>query len=214
MPEALSLLSPQAPAGTPPAGEAPAGTPAGTPPAGEAPAGGTPPAGETPEQVAAAAAAQKAIDDAKNAPAEYTFKMPDGVAMDKDAVAEFSAIAKELKLPQDQAQRVAEVGAKMVQRQQAQQAALVASWVEQTVADKDIGGDKLPENMTIARKAVMAYGSPELNDALEQSGFKNHPAFVKAFYKIGLTLKEDVPPPGGNASVDADPAKKLFPNLN
>lgn len=206
MPEEQSLLTP--PAGeTPPAG--------GTPPAGETPpAGGTPPAGETPEQKAAAAAAQKAIDDAKAVPESYTFTMPDGIEMDKDAVAEFSAIAKELKLPQDQAQRVAEVGAKMVQRQKAQQAALVASWVEATVADKDIGGDKLPENMTIARKAVAAYGSPELNDALEQSGFKNHPAFVKAFYKIGLTLKEDVPPPGGNASVDVDPAKKLFPNLN
>lgn len=208
MPEALSLLSPEAPAGTPPAGEAPAGTPL----AGEAPAG-TPLAGETPEQIAAAAA-QKAIDDAaKTAPETYTFKMPDGIEMDKDAVAEFSAIAKELKLPQDQAQRVAEVGAKMVQRQQAQQAALVASWVEASIADKDIGGDKLPENMAIARKAVATYGSPELNDALEQSGFKNHPAFVKAFYKIGLTLKQDAIVPGGNATVDADPAKKLFPNL-
>lgn len=213
MPEALSLLSP-APAGTPPAGEPPAGAPAGTPPAGEAPAGGTPPAGETPEQIAAAAA-QKAIDDAAKAvPAEYTFKMPEGVAMDKDAVAEFSAIAKELKLPQDQAQRVAEVGAKMVQRQQAQQAALVASWVEASIADKDIGGDKLPENMAIARKAVATYGSPELNDALEQSGFKNHPAFVKAFYKIGLTLKQDAIVPGGNATVEVSAAKKLFPNLN
>jgi len=212
MPEALSLLSPQAPAGTPPAGEAPAGTPAGTPPAGEAPTGGTPPAGETPEQVAAAA--QKAIDDAKAVPVEYTFKMPEGVAMDKDAVAEFSAIAKELKLPQDQAQRVAEVGAKMVQRQQAQQAALVASWVEASIADKDIGGDKLPENMAIARKAVATYGSPELNDALEQSGFKNHPAFVKAFYKIGLTLKQDAIVPGGNATVEVSAAKKLFPNLS
>ena len=209
MPEALSLLSPEAPAGTPPAGEAPAGTPL----AGEAPAG-TPLAGETPEQIAAAAA-QKAIDDAaKTAPETYTFKMPEGVAMDKDAVAEFSAIAKELKLPQDQAQRVAEVGAKMVQRQQAQQAALVASWVEASIADKDIGGDKLPENMAIARKAVATYGSPELNDALEQSGFKNHPAFVKAFYKIGLTLKQDAIVPGGNATVEVSAAKKLFPNLN
>lgn len=149
-------------------------------------------------------------------PEAYDFKMPEGVELDKAAADEFGTIAKEMGLTQEQAQKVADVGAKMAQRQAEQHAQLVESWVTQVKTDKEIGGDKLDENLGVARKAMDAFGSPELKDLLNSSGLGNHPAVIKAFFKAGKAISEDgfvkgAPPAGVNSN---DPAKKLFPSMN
>lgn len=147
-------------------------------------------------------------------PEKYEFSMPEGVELDAAAADEFTSIAKDLKLSQADAQKVADVGAKMAQRQAEKHQATVQSWVEAVKSDKDIGGDKLNENMAVARKAIETYGSPELKDVLNATGLGNHPAFVKAFYAIGKTLQSDTIVRGGTTTGDVDPAKKLFPNMN
>lgn len=147
-------------------------------------------------------------------PESYEFAMPDGVALDKAAADEFSAIAKELKLDQATAQKVADVGAKMAQRQAEAHANLVASWVDQVKTDKDIGGDKLNENMAVARKALDTFGTPELRDVLNSTGLGNHPAVIKAFYNAGKAISEDGFVKGSPAGNNTDPAKRLFPNMN
>lgn len=148
------------------------------------------------------------------APESYEFAMPEGVAVDKTAAEEFSAIAKELKLSAADAQKVADVGAKMAQRQAEAHTKLVESWVEQVKTDKDIGGDKLPENLAIARKAIEAFGTPELKDVLNATGFGNHPAVIKAFYNAGKAISQDGFVTGTAKGADTDPAKRMFPNMN
>ena len=147
-------------------------------------------------------------------PESYEFTMPEGVAVDKTAAEEFTAIAKELKLDQASAQKVADIGAKMAQRQAEAHATLVESWVEQTKADKDIGGDKLQENLAVARKAIDAFGTPELKDVLNATGFGNHPAVIKAFYKAGMAISGDRFVSGSPKGPETDMAKKMFPNMN
>lgn len=146
-------------------------------------------------------------------PESYEFKMPDGVALDQAAATEFTAIAKELKLDQATAQKVADVGAKMAQRQAEAHATLVESWVEQVKTDKDIGGDKLNENLAVARKALETFGTPELRDVLNSTGLGNHPAVIKAFYKAGMAVSEDRMVTGTPKGGENDPAKKLFPTM-
>jgi hypothetical protein len=90
----------------------------------------------------------------------------------------------------------------------------VETWVEQVKADKDIGGDKLDENLGIARKALDHFGTPELKDVLNASGLGNHPAVIKAFVKAGKAISEDTFVTGAAKGSDTDPAKKLFPNMN
>lgn len=159
---------------------------------------------------------QGANKDDKGAavPEKYEFQMPEGVEVDSVAADEFSAIAKELKLSQADAQKVADVGAKMAQRQREQHMQTVQKWVEDVKADKDIGGDKLNENLAVARKAMDTHGTPELKDILNATGLGNHPAFVKFFYNVGKTTSSDTIVRGGNTAPTADPAKKLFPNMN
>lgn len=148
-------------------------------------------------------------------PESYDLKMPEGVELDKAAADEFTAIAKELKLDQATAQKLADVAAKQAQRQAEGHAKLVESWVEQVKTDKDIGGDKLNENLAVARKALESFGTPELKDVLNSTGFGNHPEVIRAFYKIGKAISEDRFVAGSPKSGAAnDPAKKLFPNMN
>lgn len=161
------------------------------------------------------APADNAAPDTKApVPESYEFTMPEGVALDKTAADEFTAIAKELKLDQASAQKVADVGAKMAQRQAEAHAQLVESWVESVKTDKEIGGDKLAENLAIARKAIDTFGTPELKDVLNATGFGNHPAVIKAFYKAGMAISSDRFVSGSPKGPENDMAKKMFPNMN
>jgi hypothetical protein len=147
-------------------------------------------------------------------PESYEFQMPDGVQLDKAAADEFTAIAKELKLDQAAAQKVADVGAKMAQRQAEAHAKLVETWTEQVKTDKEFGGDKLEENLGIARKALEVFGTPELRDVLNSTGLGNHPEVIRAFYKAGKAVSEDKFVKGAPAGAETDIAKRMFPTMN
>lgn len=147
-------------------------------------------------------------------PESYDLKMPEGVQLDSAAAEEFTTIAKELKLDQAAAQKLADVGAKMAQRQAEAHAQLVDSWTEQVKADKEIGGDKLDENLGIARKAIETFGSPELKSLLNSTGLGNHPEFVKLAFKVGKAISEDRFVTGAPKGSETDMAKKMFPSMN
>lgn len=147
-------------------------------------------------------------------PESYELTMPEGVELDSVAADEFKAIAKELKLDQVGAQKVADVGAKMAQRQAEKHTELVKSWVESVKADKDLGGDKLQENLAVAKKALDTFGTPELRDVLNATGLGNHPEVIRAFYRAGKAISEDRFVQGAPVSAATDPAKKLFPTMN
>lgn len=147
-------------------------------------------------------------------PEVYTFEMPEGVELDKTASDEFSAVAKELKLDQATAQRVADVGIKMAQRQQEVFETTKAAWAEQSRTDKEIGGDAFDQNMAVALKTLNTFGSPELKDVLNASGLGNHPAVIKLLVKAGKAISEDGFVTGSPQGADTDPAKRLFPSMN
>lgn len=147
-------------------------------------------------------------------PESYELTMPEGVELDKAAADEFQAIAKELKLDQASAQKVADIGAKMAQRQTEAHTKLVESWVENVKTDKEIGGDKLDQNLAVARKALETFGTPELKDVLNATGLGNHPEVIRAFLKAGKLISEDKFVAGAPKGPETDIAKKLFPSMN
>ena len=168
----------------------------------------------TPTPGADGAKPEEAKADEVKVPESYDLQMPDGIELDKASAEEFTAIAKELKLDQAAAQKLADVAAKQAQRQVEAHAKLVESWVEQVKTDKDIGGDKLQENLGVARKALDTFGTPELRDVLNASGLGNHPEVIKAFLKVGKAISEDRFVTGAATGNVTDAAKKLFPNMN
>ncbi len=162
------------------------------------------------------------------APEKYEFKAPEGGALDATVMAEFSTVAKELGLSQDAAQKVIDKLAPTIVKQNAEaitQAMETASteWVKATQTDKDIGGAKLGENLAVAKKALDAFGTPELRALLGRydpkdnpkgTGLGNHPEIIKAFFKAGKAISEDKFVPGGKAPSkgETNAAKSLYPN--
>lgn len=190
----------------PAAGEKPAdGTTAdGTKPEGEKPEGEKPEAAKPPEE---------------GAPEKYEdFAAPEGVKLDAEAVEEFKGLAKELGLKQADAQKVADLGPKLMQKWQAQQAealsTTVAQWADDTRTDKEIGGDKLDENLAVSRKALDTFGTPELKTLLNESGLGNHPEIIRAFYRAGKAISEDTHVRGNGTSPANNDAKSFYPNSN
>ncbi len=154
----------------------------------------------------------------KSEPEYSDFSFPEGLSINQPLLNEFKDTAKALGLNQQQAQQLADLGVKQVQTlAQAQQAALEVqktTWLEAVKADKELGGDKMAENLAVALRAVNAFVSPELKALLDSTGLGNHPDMVRAFYKAGKLISEDSLLPGGTkpAGAGRSVAQALYPD--
>lgn len=202
-----SLLSGQA---NTDAGSQPATEPAPAAPAVE-PQGGNP-QGQQP-------AAEPTPAEPQGAPENYEFELPEGYELNPEVTEEFTAYARELNLPQDKAQAAVGMGVKLIESYQAKQAEALqqqqTAWRNEVVNDRDIGGQALAENLGYAAKVLDTY-APDLRAVLDETGLGNHPAFVKAFVKIGKAISEDRLVGGAQQAPGSalDPAAKLFPTMN
>lgn len=156
------------------------------------------------------------------APEKYEdFKLPGDVKLDEATMTEFTGLAKELGLSQEQAQKLAELGTKKVQgANDSQEAKLIelaattaTKWGEETKVDKEFGGAALDENLGIAKAAVDAYASPELKALLGKfdkkdnpngTGLGNHPEVVRLFYRLGKTISSDTKLHTGEKSASSE----------
>lgn len=182
-----------------------------------------PAAGATSQTPDATADAQAEADAAalkpeKVVPEKYEFKTPDGTTLDADATGELEGIAKELGLSQDEAQKVADIGAKMALKWESKQAdaaqAASAEWAAAATSDKEYGGDKLTDSLVTAKRALDAFGTPELRSLLEGSRLGNHPEVIRFMVRAGKAISEDRMVTGGTgpATASQSTAKSLYPN--
>lgn len=159
--------------------------------------------------------AENKQDTKPDVPEKYEFTMPENVQMDDAAVKAFSEFAKDAGLSQDAAQGLMNKLAPVMQtRMQEQVNAAREAWGEASKADKEFGGEKLNENLAVAKKAMDAFGTPELRTLLNESGLGNHPEIIRVFYKAGKSISEDrFVPAGASARAGGkDPAASLYPN--
>ena len=160
------------------------------------------PTGE--QQASFEAEAQQASDDAaadestsdegqqSKAPEKYEFKPQDGQEFDSEVIDAFADVAKELDLSQEDAQKVLDrVGPKMAERQQAMLDQVRQEWADSAMADKEYGGEKLQENLAVAKKALDQFGTPELRELLESSGLGNNPEVIRFMVRTGKAISED-----------------------
>ena len=133
-------------------------------------------------------------DDKKSdgAPEKYEFKAPEGREFDAEVVKNFSEVAKDLNLTQEAAQKLLDKMAPIVEQRQIQQIEQVRSqWADASKNDKEFGGDKLVENLSVAKKALDQFGTPELRTLLNESGLGNHPDVIRFMYRAGKAISED-----------------------
>jgi hypothetical protein len=151
----------------------------------------------------------------EGAPESYAFTAPEGVQFDATVIGAFAEVAKDLNLPQDQAQKVLDKVAPVIAARQSEQLqAARTAWAEATKTDKEFGGEKLAENLGAANKAMETFGTPEFKQLLDLSGFGDHPEVIRVFHRISKAISEDrfVGGQGGGAK-PAD-ARSFYPNSN
>ena len=132
--------------------------------------------------------------EAPAAEVDYTFETPEGVTLNEGDLKDFTAIAKELKLPKDAAQKVVDLAIARENARADAHVAQVQKWADEVKADKELGND---ENLAMARKAI-DLGPPELKDLLNSSGLGNHPAVVRWAFAVGKVCAFNLKRRGGN----------------
>lgn len=202
-----------------PAAAAPAPAPAAGEPAPVAPAAA--PEQNAPTDKPTDAPADKPADGADPAAAEkptvpekYEFKAPEGSQLNPDVMAKFEGVAKELGLTQEAAQKVVDaMGPQIAAAQTAQFEALKTQWADSARTDKEFGGEKLAENLSVAKKALDAFGTPELRTLLNDTGLGNHPEIIRAFFKAGQKISAPNFVAGGaSGAAPTSAAATLYPN--
>lgn len=138
-------------------------------------------------------------EKAAGAPAEYAdFKLPEGMALDAATATEFKAVAKDLGLSQEKAEKTLEHGAKLIQQR----------WMEiykpfferqvawETEAKKDPGFE---QNLKLARSVFVpgrnnplvgsAKEAQALKEALNYTGAGSNPAFIRLFARAAQYIQ-------------------------
>lgn len=129
---------------------------------------------------------------ANGAPEKYQFAAPEGTEYDTEILDAFTGAAKEANLTQETAQKLIEKMAPAITARQVDQVkAIHKEWLDASTADTEFGGDKLAENLGVARKAVEKFGTPELRKLLDETGLGNHPEMIRLFYRTGKAISED-----------------------
>lgn len=151
----------------------------------------------------------------EGAPESYEFKAPEGVQFDDTVIGAFSEVAKDLNLPQDQAQKVLDKMAPVIAARQLEQfQAARVDWAEAAKADKEFGGENLAENLGMAKKALDTFATPELRALLDDSGLGNHPEVIRMFYRTGKAISEDRFVSGQAGKSDQGDARRLYAASN
>lgn len=156
---------------------------------------------------------EKPAEAPEGAPEAYEFTPPEGHVLDDGVIGKFSEVAKELNLPQDKAQKVLDVMAPAIaERQQAALQAMTSEWAETSKADKEFGGEKLGENLAIAKTALDKFATPEFTKLLNDTGLGNHPEVLRVFYRAGKAISADTVVTGKQAPAPADRLAALYDN--
>lgn len=157
-------------------------------------------------------------DDAKGdepeVPEKYEFNAPEGVEFDEELTGQLSEVCRELRLPQEGAQKFADMGVALMQKQQAaiqeNHRALVDGWAKTAEKDPEIGGNAFKESIQVAQDVLRQYGSPEFTNLLNETGLGNHPEMIRLLTKVGKLVGEDSTPQGDAPSTDKARADLIF----
>ena len=156
-------------------------------------------------------------DEAKpDAPENYDLNTHEFETFD---VQSYSAVAKELGLSQDAAQKVIDsILPTMAEKHNAlvEQKAkeFVAALNTQLEEDEEIGGANLEKNLKLAVNAVKKFGTPELEAILKNGAMSSHPEFVRFFARVGKSISEDSFVASGNTAPEVDLGKQMYKGLD
>ena len=158
-------------------------------------------------------------------PEKYELNLGEGKTVDPELLTAADPVLRELNLTNDQANKLAPLAQSIVDRttaglvQQLQDgaAAQKKEWLDAFTADPEIGGVNKTATEALAAKALDALGFVKghpFRQALNDSGFGNHPDMIRAFRQLGTLVSEDntFSRSGVGAASQKTAWEKLYPN--
>ena len=164
-------------------------------------------------------------DEATGTPEEYEFTPPDGLEIDPEKLEAFGEYAYSLGLSQDQFQKLIEYDIERSANAQKSMAEAygerISSWADATKVDKELGGEKLSENLGLAKKAMEKYASPELAKLIDSPsasnpdglGLGNHPEVIRLFYRVGKAISESELITGDTKAEVGNRYERIYPTM-
>ena len=146
------------------------------------------------------------------------FSLPEGFDYDDGKVSEFTALARELNLTQEQAQKLVDLHVRHWLGFEEQTRAQNEAWSKQAMEDPEFGGQKFTQSLRDAHRFINVFGGEKLKLALDATGAGNHPEIFKAFARAGRILGEDQFVAGSGAAgarggTFADLANTIYPDM-
>lgn len=133
--------------------------------------------------------AKPAEPEKPKTPENYTFKDAEGKPIEGAAITAFAGIAKSNGWTQEVAEQ--QLG-QLAQGIRDAHTAQIEQWKAETLADKEIGGDKLPAALEDAKRAMEAVGVGEsYRKTLDRTGLGNHVELIKAWAKVWKAVGPD-----------------------
>lgn len=154
-------------------------------------------------------------------PEKYELKLSEKSALAASDIEKIATYAKSQKLTQEQAAQLLkhqeELAGGMVQRQQSQRQSETQAWVEQVKADKELGGDHFAttiKNCGVVMDKFAPGADHEFRKLLDETGYGNHPVWIRFVNTIGKAMAEDKPLGTGQAVERPKTlAERMYPNL-
>lgn len=178
-------------------------------PAAETKAAETKPAGLTTQAEVKEAADKKATTP--EAPKTYSpFKYEEGRSLHPDVEKAFTDVALKHGLSQEAAQDfVSTLLSAHDKRVQGMQSEIKANYAKALAADPELSK---AENLAVANKAYVEFGSEELRSFAEANGLIHFPPFIRAWFKAGQAIQGDTFVKGAAPQRTSDPLAGLYNN--
>tara|TARA_R110000803_G_scaffold154638_7_gene219444 strand:+ start:464 stop:1132 length:669 start_codon:yes stop_codon:yes gene_type:complete len=128
------------------------------------------------------------------APEKYEFNEVADAPQELDAevLEAYSEVAKDLNLSQENAQKVLDKVAPVIQARQAKVLEEARNqWAETSASDQEFGGENLNANLETAKRAMDNFGTKEFSALLHESGLGNHPEVIRFMFRAGKAISED-----------------------
>lgn len=138
----------------------------------------------------------------------------DGMEIDPAFIDRYGELARKYGMDRENATSLLKDAAAVMNRMDAETVSEQArQWQLQSRNDREFGGSAIDANLSVAKRALDTYGTPELRELMEATGMGNHPEVIRFFFRVGKTLMEDgfIPSQGGRAVSSFDEAaRQLF----
>lgn len=116
------------------------------------------------------------------------FNFPEGVKVNEEKVKSFIALAKELKLTKEQAQKLVDMDSKNIIDADNAFTSMKEGWKADTLKEL---GENAEQKLGEAVLAFKQFGDDEFVKLMKDTGLENHPAVVRVFRNIGSKIATD-----------------------